>query len=173
MKLFRKLRDCRKNQSGSTAVEFALLALPFFALVAATIQLGIIFLSNQTLDAAIDTVSRRIQTGQVAASGFSESQFRDLICSEAILVGDCNSNIEISVRSFPNITALEEVDLYDSKGFPIIEPVFDPGAGGDIVVVSARITIPVLGGEWFFGDAFGANGMQLLTSKAFTNEEFS
>ena len=76
----RKYKQLVKADRGSNAVEFALLALPFFGLILGVVQLGIIFLANQSLDAAVDSAAREIRTGQVRSGEVGLAAFRTSLC---------------------------------------------------------------------------------------------
>lgn len=164
------------NIRGATAVEFALLALPFFALVVGTIQLGIIFLANQTLDEAIDVAAREIQTGEVTLTGKTTADFRLAVCDRVVLISDCVNQMQLSVRSYPDLDAVQDAqtngELYTPTGRPVIDNTsFFPGDGGEIIVVSASVFIPVVAGNLLPG--VSGNGLQLSTSLAFQNEAFN
>ena len=60
----RLLRHFLRNREGATAVEFALVALPFLAILFAIIELALNFWVTQVLENAVSDASRRIYTGQ-------------------------------------------------------------------------------------------------------------
>ncbi|MGB8818661.1 MAG: TadE/TadG family type IV pilus assembly protein [Rhizobiaceae bacterium] len=66
-----------KNKEGSTAIEFALLALPFTALVFAIIESSIAFTAHQVTANAVEDVARDIRTNVLPAG----ANIRDLICA--------------------------------------------------------------------------------------------
>lgn len=173
-----KLHSFLKNRRGATAVEFALLALPFFALIVGALQLGIIFLANQTLDEAVDVASRTIQTGQVQFNGSNINTFKQDICDRVVLISDCTNNIRVSVQSLVDLEASSGTALYGANRKPIItDGTFRPGLGGELVVVSVSAFIRVLFLPFSLGsggiDTGGNNGVFVSTSVAFKNELFS
>lgn len=86
-----------RNESGVTAIEFGLLALPFFAVIGAILETSAMFISGQVLESALQDSSRLIRTGQTQA-GFTLATFRADMCSRTYgLFGDC-SGIFIEVR---------------------------------------------------------------------------
>ncbi|MEP2942891.1 MAG: TadE/TadG family type IV pilus assembly protein [Hyphomicrobiales bacterium] len=172
----KSIQKLASNTRGATAVEFAVLALPFFALIIGTIQLGIIFLANQTLDEAVDVAAREIQTGQITQTGGTLSDFRRDVCDRVTLISDCENQMLLSVQSFVDFDAVDQAqtagDLYTPNGRPVIvDGTFEPGQGGEIVVVSASVFIPIVAGDVLPG--VSGNGLQLSTSLAFQNELFS
>ena len=77
----------RRSSDGSAAIEFALLALPFFVLIFATIEAFIAFAGEQLLENAVDTMARQVRTGQ--AKNFDEEEFRTKFCAEISLMISC------------------------------------------------------------------------------------
>lgn len=85
------------NESGVTAIEFGLLALPFFAVIGAILETSVIFISGQVLESALQDSSRLVRTGQTQ-TGFDLLRFRADLCSRTYgLFGDC-SGIFVEVR---------------------------------------------------------------------------
>lgn len=94
-----KLRLFRRRDDGSAAVEFALLALPFFALVMFTFELGLGFVANKVLEIGTDTVARQIRVGQLQLRAFDPdtagdeeaaqregmAEFREALCDQATM----------------------------------------------------------------------------------------
>lgn len=52
----------RKKEDGAAAVEFALVALPFFGLIFAVIELGIFFFASRYLEDGVFNASRKVLT---------------------------------------------------------------------------------------------------------------
>lgn len=172
MRIRKNVQKFTKNIRGATAVEFALLALPFFGLVVGTIQLGIIFLANQTLDEAVDVAAREIQTGEITLTQGTLNEFRTTVCDRVALISDCEDQMQLSVRSFTDFAEADGAQLFTDTGRPIIQNnTFEPGDGGEIVVVSASVFIPIVAGAIFPG--VSGDGLQLSTSLAFKNEFFN
>jgi Flp pilus assembly protein TadG len=53
----------RRNDDGAAAVEFALIMIPFFILIAAVIQFGWYFYVAQNSSGAVSTVARKLEVG--------------------------------------------------------------------------------------------------------------
>ncbi|WP_017932223.1 TadE/TadG family type IV pilus assembly protein [Robiginitomaculum antarcticum] len=75
--LERKLRRGVHNDDGAVAVEFAIIALPFFALLFGIIELAIIFFLNSSLEASTFEAARDIRTGQFCGD---EDDFKTAVC---------------------------------------------------------------------------------------------
>jgi hypothetical protein len=101
-------RGFARDDSGVTAVEFGLLALPFFSIIGAILETSLIFLSGQVLESAVQDASRLIRTGQAQAAAVTPDAFKTLICSRTFgLIRDCDGlHVEVDV-----INAFGDVDV--------------------------------------------------------------
>jgi len=91
------IKRFKSDEEGVTVIEFAMLALPFFALLMALIETSLMFFAGQVLESSVDDVARMIRTGQLDQS-LTEEQLRDEICDSAALLFDCNGiNIDMQV----------------------------------------------------------------------------
>ncbi len=79
----------KSNERGATAVEFGLVAFPFFFLLSAIIEASLFFFSGQMLESAVDRVGRQVRTGQLDAST-TQSQIKAAVCSEASILFKCS-----------------------------------------------------------------------------------
>lgn len=80
-----------RSQDGSAAIEFALLAIPYFLIVFAIIETFVAFTAEQVVSNAVDTLSRQIRTGQITALNTSQQQFRQAFCNEISVLITCSS----------------------------------------------------------------------------------
>lgn len=129
------LRRFGADRDGATAVEFAMVALPFTALVFGILELGLVFLASTTLDNATEVVARKIRTGQFQTSGSNNiGAFKTAVCAEmAWLTSGCTEKLYVNVRTFPKfgeVTLGPPANEAELK----VEP-FTPGGPEDIVVV--------------------------------------
>ena len=165
----------RKDRSGVTAIEFGIVAVPFFALLLGTVEVALIFFATQLMDSAMTEAARMIRTGQAQSQSFSEGQFKKQVCAEVVILSDCENNIKLDVRTYQDFEATSA-----NLGNPIDEDGnlagnfgYQPGTGGDIVLVRAfyewKTIVPNMG----FGAGNLANGNRLIASTAaFRNEPF-
>ena len=92
----KQVRAFARDERGVTAIEFGILALPFFTIILAILQTAILFLATQVLDSAVEDASRRVRTGE--AQSFTDTQFRSYMCGYTYgLLGDC-SQIQIQSK---------------------------------------------------------------------------
>lgn len=83
---------------GSTAIEFAFLAIPFFFLVFSIIGYGLYLLTGIQLDSAAEEAARAVRTGQAQKSGQTVKEFKDAVCDAGSAVLNC-SKLEVFVQS--------------------------------------------------------------------------
>ena len=140
-------RTFARDRRGATAIEFALLALPFLALLCIVAETGFVVLSQQTLEIAIDRASRQLRTGafQDGANGTDPTQrFRVSACADAVVLFPC-SMLRVEVTSAPTFSTSQVTEPFDktaktwAKGFGSR---FDCPQGGDVVTV--RFAVPIL-----------------------------
>jgi Flp pilus assembly protein TadG len=165
----------KKAQSGSAAIEFAIVALPFFLLLYAIFDVALIFFASTTLENGIVGAARQIRTGQAQAANMSEQQFRTLVCNEISMLLACDTRLAIDVRTFNGWGPAQNMPgALDQDGNLTGNMNFDPGDAGDVVVVRAFYTWPMLTPS--VGTTFSnmAGGHRLLeASIAFRNEPFN
>ncbi|MDH4980967.1 pilus assembly protein [Hyphomicrobium sp. D-2] len=84
-----QLSNFRSNESGSTAIEFAVIggALIFFVL--GIVGLGMFFLVNSSLQSGVETAARIIRTGQSNEAKMNITSFRQAVCDSMNAAIDC------------------------------------------------------------------------------------
>lgn len=100
-----------RNKSGSAAVEFALIAPIFFALIFAIMETGLVFFAGQTLEIAVQDGARVVYTSQVMTA----TDFKKPICERVSALMDC-SKLDVDVRSYNQGTAITISDPISSSG---------------------------------------------------------
>ena len=86
----------RREEDGATAIEFAFVALPFFALLFGIIELAIVFFINASLAHSTSEAGRTIRTGNFQACGGADD-FKAIVCSNMKGLGNCWKNVRIDV----------------------------------------------------------------------------
>jgi len=161
-----------KAREGATAVEFALIAGPFFLLLMGLIEIALFFFASTMIETATAEAAREIRTGQVMVSGDGPGEFRNRICARAGAILDC-ARIQVDVRPVDSFSAAQlgamiDDDGVDSSGFG-----FDPGGPGEIIVVRAVYEWPLIAPGQFNGLAnLPGNKRLIIASAAFRNEQF-
>lgn len=135
------------DREGATAIEFAILALPFFLVVFASIETFVAFAGEQLLANATDTLARKIRTGEIR-SDMSEAQFRQSFCDEIAILMTCSSTeasqpqkLFLDVRTITDLTtfpaAVPRVGTSSSSDLDTSGFQFDPGGAGSFTMVRA------------------------------------
>lgn len=170
------LPEIARDTRGATAVEFAIIAAPFLALMGAIIETALAFLAGQILDTAINDAARLIRTGQAKQQSFDAAAFKTEVCKRLYVLVDC-SGVSIDARvlssGFSNF-ATSAPTVYDSDGnFDSTKLTFNIGGSSDIVVVRAYYQYPILINKLAPGLATLPNGKLLLAGvAAFRSEPF-
>lgn len=140
--LAKRMRGFGRNRSGSAAVEFAMIAPIFFALIFAIIETGMMFFASQTLEVAVQDGARTIYTSQVMTA----VDFKTPICARVSALMDC-SKLDVDVRSYNAGTAITISDPIDASGAYVTgSSVYQPPAGyptNQTVVVRAFYQWPL------------------------------
>jgi Flp pilus assembly protein TadG len=169
----RSLRRFRRDRRGSAAVEFALVAPVFFALLFAILETGIMFFAGQVLQTVAQDSARMILTGQAQTASYTTSQFATYVCSKVPALFTC-SNISIDVKSFPSFSAVTISNPIDNSGnFISANLQYSTGGPGDIVVLRLFYQWPqiVTGLGWNPSNLAG-NKRLLVGTAAFKNEPY-
>ena len=87
------LRRFRRNRRGSAAVEFALVAPIFFAVLFAIIELALVFFASQMLETVTQDSARLIMTGQAQNAAYTQAQFKTDVCAKLTMMFDCANGI--------------------------------------------------------------------------------
>lgn len=90
------------NEDGAAAIEFALLAFPFFLLIFAVIESCVAFAAQQLLSNATTEVGRQFRTGQIKViDNVDEAMVKDMVCKRIrILTADDCPGLEVDLQQF-------------------------------------------------------------------------
>lgn len=106
MQILKSLNSLGQNKRGATAVEFALVAPVFFALIFSTLEAGWYFFVTSAVEQANSNAARLIRTGQAQKGNVSRDAFYDEICDVVGIFGSCSDKLTIDVARFANFAAL-------------------------------------------------------------------
>ena len=166
------MRRFGRDTRGSNAVEFGMLAAPFFGLLLATFESALIFVGQQTTEIATLDAARLIRTGQ--AKDFSATQFRDAVCAELSVVVKCD-DISVDVRTYPDFGSInnniDEMLQEQALGNDPLQ--FDAGGPSSIVMVRVYSVLPSLSSGLGLGPGNAPGGGHVIASTAiFRNEPY-
>ncbi len=165
-------RFCRADD-GATAVEFAMIAAPFFFLLFAMIEIAAVFFTGTVLENAVLEAARKIRTGEAQSSGMSQAGFRAEVCNLISAVADCD-NLDIDVQVFEDFDNVDQSSPIGGDGsIDTGNFGWDPGDAGDIVLVRVFYRWSLMTPN--FGGALSnmENNQRLITAATvFRNEPF-
>lgn len=94
------------DQRGSTALEFAMLAMPFALLVFAILESCISFAGQEVMANVTDDVARQLRTGQLKKANVTEASIKQKICSrlEVMVAKNC-PGLLVDLREYPTFAA--------------------------------------------------------------------
>lgn len=130
------LRRFRRNRRGSAAVEFALVAPVFFALLFAIIETAIVFFASQVLETGIQDTARQVYTNQAQIAGMTAAQFKTDLCNRVSALFACP--IDVDVKFYPAGTAITITDPIASGNYDNSGLVYQMPAACTEAVVVAR-----------------------------------
>lgn len=130
------LNRFRRSRDGATAVEFAIVATPFLALMFGILDLGLVFLVSTTLENAVEEASRKIRTGELQTAGGTAATFKTAICDEMSWIGaDCAGAVHVDVRTFTTFAGVSITDPTTNGAFDDTKTQFSTGGSESIVLV--------------------------------------
>ncbi len=159
------------RRDGAVAIEFALIAIPFFLIVMATVQTAVVYMAQQELETVTEQASRYILTNQ--ATSYTQTQFANKVCAQVVALFNC-SGLMVDVEtaaSFSSANTSAPSLTFNSSGQVTNTWQFSPGSNGDIVVVRVMYQWPIFLKPFGFNLANLSNGNRLLMATAvFRNE---
>jgi Flp pilus assembly protein TadG len=167
-------RRFARGQDGAAAVEFALVAAPFLALIFAILETALVFFASQTLEAAASNAGRLIMTGQAQTAGYSQADFKTAVCND--LSGglfNCANGVYVDVETYTSFSAINTAPPVTNGQLNTSNMNYLPGGPGDIVVVRLYYQWPIY--VSLLGDTLsnlnGGNRLLVATS-VFRNEPY-
>jgi Flp pilus assembly protein TadG len=152
----------RKREDGSAAVEFALVAMPFFALIIAIVELGIFFFASRYFEDGVFNASRQVMTQRLAAGSICTAFKNEIAANFPTWINP--NQIVLSVKSNTSFAAAgaTTVDL-NGGGCSF-------GSPGQVVTVTATYPYPFQGFRMVTGGMLFGTGINLSMSTAFRVE---
>ncbi len=169
-------RGFAHDERGVTVIEFAILAVPFFTIIFATIETAMVFFAGQVLDSAVEDASRMVRTGRAQAQGFEVSDFRDYMCGYTFNLFDCSQirlKIERIGRFSAAVTAPTVQTCTETECSWTFEDTYNPGSRREVIQVSAYYRWPLLLNVPYFTLKNQPDNYRLLgATRVFRNEPF-
>lgn len=171
--LARPVRGFARNQSGTAAIEFPIIMLPFAAFLFAIMETALVFFGNQVLETGVQDAARLILTGQAQGKGFNKESFKTEVCKRVSGWLDCSGKMHIDVRTFKDFSSVNLSSPIKADGSLNDNFVYQPGGPGDIVVVRLLYQFPINLNLWNPNLAnMQGNNRLLVATAAFKNEPY-
>jgi Flp pilus assembly protein TadG len=128
----------RADRSGATAVEFAIVGMPFLMFLYGILGIGLYFFTTFTLENGLEQASRLIRTGQAQKTGMTNVQFKNTVCSFIPGFIDCENKLLINVRSFAEADMTPVVSRSEclNNGSLTNLTTYTPGTANQVVLIT-------------------------------------
>ena len=125
------------ERRGSAAVEFALVAGPFFFLVFGLLELCMVFIVATVLEHAANETARQVRTGAFQGAASTQADFASDVCANMLQLFDCQNSLLIHVQTFTTFADVSNADVFEADGTLKAQGdvTFDAGGADDIVIV--------------------------------------
>jgi Flp pilus assembly protein TadG len=167
----RTIRRFIRNRDGATAIEFAMVGIPFLALLFAILETAFVFLAGQTLNLAVTNTSRLIMTGQAQAAGYTATTFQNAVCANLVAFFNCN-NLYLNVQTYSSFALTSMTPPVTNGQLNTNNLQFQMGGPGDVVVVQVYYQWPIVAPLLDQLANLAGNNRLLVGTAVFKNEPY-
>lgn len=161
-----------RAKDGAAAIEFSILAFPFFIAIFGILDVAMMFFIDGSLDSALHIAAREVRTGQSAKERWDTVRFKKEVCDGMALSFSCQENLLVTtkvVSDFSTATFTSAV----SGGTLNVKESFANGAPSDYVLIQAFLPWPSWLAPLGIDTAHLPDGRYVLSAVAlFRNEPF-
>ena len=130
------LRSLTKDRKGSAAIEFAILALPFFVVIFAIAEIAVMYFVDSGLDAALHKAVRQVRVGVAKSGSWNVEKFKDVVCGELSYSFNCASQLKVRATIITNMASITKASPITEGNLAVTED-FSLGDSGSYVLVQA------------------------------------
>jgi len=160
------------SAEAATAVEFALVAAPFFALLIAILQTALVFFAQQVLQTATSESARLVMTGQAQNQNLTATQFQQDVCNYAPVLFTCSA-LYVNVQTFNSFSGMTQMSPLQNGNFNANAMSYSTGGPGDVVLLQVFYQWPVVLGPLGFNlSNMSGNNRLLIGTAVFRNEPY-
>lgn len=131
----------RGETSGVAAVEFALVAVPFFFILFAMIETALATTAGVMLNNAVNSAARQVMTGSVQKADMDADGFRRMICGDIGMLMSCE-RLTLDMRTFPAGQPIPNSVTLRDGAVDRGSACYDPGGQDTITVIRAYYEWP-------------------------------
>jgi Flp pilus assembly protein TadG len=158
----------RGDRRGTTAIEFGLVALPFFMFVFGIILASLHHFTTNSLENAVDVAGRKIRTCQVQKNDVTVAEFKDMVHAESSSMIE-KSKLRILVQKSADWSSISPQACVDSSGVMTNSTGSDgelmsnhTGGAGEVVILTACYEWDLPQSFSFFNVSGLSNGSAVL-----------
>ena len=173
-----RLARLRHDDSGATAVEFAIVAGPFFFLIGCIVETGLMLFTEYVLQSSVQEAARLVRTGQAQEGSRDAGWFKNAVCDTAGVIINCSGDVSVYLRADATFAALQSalpsyLSVGASYGGSATSSSYDCGAAGEAVALVATydwdFAFPFMN---FLGNFRGGEVRRIYGLAIFRNEPF-
>lgn len=160
------------NSRGTVAIEFGMIALPFFFMIFSIMEVGVGFTAQQAMANSADNVARQVLTGQLRPADLTMTALKARICAGLLMPEKDCPNLVVDLRSYANFAAIPKTlpitssgDV-NSTGFISV-----PGGAGTINHLRVFYRYPVVT-DFLTRRITGTTRILLFSSATWRNESY-
>ncbi|SCW88904.1 Flp pilus assembly protein TadG [Rhizobium mongolense subsp. loessense] len=166
------LRRFTGDQKGAAAVEFAILALPFFLVIFAIIEIAIMCFVAAGLDAALHKTARQVRVGTAATDHWDLNIFKATLCGNLVYYFDCSNSLLVRATVITDMNSVNKISGIADGTLSVSED-FNIGSAGDYVLIQAFLPwIPVVQYYSYSSSKLDDGRYVLGSAELFKNEPF-
>ena len=162
-----------REDDGVAAVEFALVAWPFFLLLFGMIEVSLYYATGFVVEGAANASARIIRTGQASDSGNPVAAFEDKICEHSQLILNCDDLQYEVLEIGENFSDANLEPDIDEDG-ELVTGGVSVGGSDDVVLIRVgyryEFKTPLIGR--MLGDTTGTNSQLHVATVIVRNEPF-
>lgn len=171
-KLNRLVRQFGRKQDGATAVEFAIVAFPFCALLLVVFEVAAVLFTDIALQNGVTNAARLIRTGQVQTQGITQASFRQIVCDNIASYVECSKiRLDISKSAALPITSKNMMTVPEDEAQK-----WEVGGPSEWVIVQARydwkLFIPAISQMANYTNGSNEKVRRLTAGAIFRNEPY-
>lgn len=113
-------RRLARSRDGAAAIEFAILAIPYFLIIFATLETFVAYTAEQIVSNAVNVMAREVRTGNITYklgrdTDMTKEQFRVAFCDQISVVIACSATeasapqkLYLDVETLPTFKAIAD-----------------------------------------------------------------
>ncbi len=172
-KLSATVRTLPGHVRGAAVVEFAIVVIPFLAVLFAALATSLAYFAQQGLETVAVSAGRSLLVGTTQAAAPSKAQFKTQVCAKLPAYMRC-SNLMVSVDKSSDFSTADTdgPDItFAANGAPVDNFPFNMGAAGEIVTLRLYYVWQLPSVNLGFDISNLSNGRRLLIATSVSKTE--